>query len=189
MPRKAIPKKIKEKILSEYNHRCAICAKDNPHVHHIDENPENNNIQNLIPLCPNCHLTDQHNPTRKIEINKLKLFRKYRDPLILMAQFHPIYLRQNFLDELILEHKLASEYETKSEELIEFISKLEMGEFYCNKIGNLLENTSMSFIFYSNDAEGNRKYQDSFLNYIRKLESNRETVQELIIELLRYQKW
>ena len=25
-------------------------------VHHIDENPENNDLENLIPLCASCHL-------------------------------------------------------------------------------------------------------------------------------------
>lgn len=32
------------------------------HIHHIDKNRENNNIENLIPLCANCHfgLHDNH---------------------------------------------------------------------------------------------------------------------------------
>ena len=44
---------------------CARCNKDCRNsknadsvlqVHHIDENPENNNLENLIPLCASCHL-------------------------------------------------------------------------------------------------------------------------------------
>ncbi|GIR61625.1 MAG: HNH endonuclease signature motif containing protein [Deltaproteobacteria bacterium] len=48
-----------------FNHHCARCGKDcsNPsnsrdllQVHHIDENPGNNQLENLIPLCSVCHL-------------------------------------------------------------------------------------------------------------------------------------
>ena len=48
-----------------FNHHCARCVKDcsNPsnsrdllQVHHIDENPGNNQLENLIPLCSVCHL-------------------------------------------------------------------------------------------------------------------------------------
>ena len=44
---------------------CAKCGKDCRNsksaesilqVHHIDENPGNNNLENLIPLCASCHL-------------------------------------------------------------------------------------------------------------------------------------
>jgi len=57
-------------ILSRYirelfNHHCARCEANCRHpesqefslqVHHIDENPRNNVIGNLIPLCARCHL-------------------------------------------------------------------------------------------------------------------------------------
>lgn len=48
-----------------FNQLCARCGKDcaSPdgqhsqlQVHHIDENPGNNAIENLIPLCSVCHL-------------------------------------------------------------------------------------------------------------------------------------
>ena len=50
----SIPTKISDKVLKEFNHRCAKCGTDNPHLHHIDENPSNNDPLNLIPLCPCC---------------------------------------------------------------------------------------------------------------------------------------
>ena len=44
---------------AKYDHKCAICGwnKDERvlEVHHIDENRNNNNIDNLIILCPTCH--------------------------------------------------------------------------------------------------------------------------------------
>ena len=52
-----------------YPHQCAICGwnedEDILQVHHIDENRQNNNIENLIILCPNCH--------QKLTIHKYKL--------------------------------------------------------------------------------------------------------------------
>lgn len=49
----------RQKALSHYEHQCAICGwnedVDVLEVHHIDENRENNDIDNLIILCPTCH--------------------------------------------------------------------------------------------------------------------------------------
>ena len=87
MKRALMPKKLKDDLLDEYDHRCAVCGGDRPHIHHIDEDATNNKLDNLLPLCPNCHLRDQNNPTRKIDIPKLRIFRKYKDPAILKPQF------------------------------------------------------------------------------------------------------
>ncbi len=47
------------KALTEYPHKCAICGWDEDvdilQVHHIDEDRTNNDINNLIILCPTCH--------------------------------------------------------------------------------------------------------------------------------------
>tara|TARA_Y100001970_G_scaffold273252_1_gene371177 strand:+ start:5024 stop:5446 length:423 start_codon:yes stop_codon:yes gene_type:complete len=48
-----------------FNYYCARCGincrnikknKNLLQVHHIDENPSNNDLENLIPLCASCHL-------------------------------------------------------------------------------------------------------------------------------------
>lgn len=42
-----------------YEHKCSVCGWDKDErvleVHHLDENRSNNNISNLIILCPTCH--------------------------------------------------------------------------------------------------------------------------------------
>lgn len=57
-------KKIREEILKRDNNTCQWGVDCNPkkrikksklHVHHIDENRENNNPKNLITLCSKCH--------------------------------------------------------------------------------------------------------------------------------------
>lgn len=56
---------ISRYIRELFNHHCAFCGKhcatrtrqhDLLQVHHIDENPQNNDFENLIPLCAVCHL-------------------------------------------------------------------------------------------------------------------------------------
>ena len=56
---------ISRYIRELFNQHCACCGKqcipnNRPHdllqVHHIDENPQNNAFENLIPLCAVCHL-------------------------------------------------------------------------------------------------------------------------------------
>lgn len=56
--RKKIPEKLRAKLQQEINSECPVCKDmDVGHfeVHHIDENPENNDISNLLMLCRMCH--------------------------------------------------------------------------------------------------------------------------------------
>lgn len=61
----------RQKAFDTYEHKCAICdfdPKDEEYlldVHHIDSDRENNDISNLIILCPLCH--------RKLTFKKYKL--------------------------------------------------------------------------------------------------------------------
>jgi predicted restriction endonuclease len=45
--------------LRTYGEKCELCGynkyKEALEVHHIDKNRRNNNIKNLMVLCPNCH--------------------------------------------------------------------------------------------------------------------------------------
>ncbi len=52
-----IPERISAKLLFLNRHRCCICREPRKavQIHHIDENPSNNDIQNLAVLCVECH--------------------------------------------------------------------------------------------------------------------------------------
>ncbi|WP_312835602.1 HNH endonuclease signature motif containing protein [Comamonas sp.] len=192
MTRETIPKKLKDALLDEYDHRCAICGGDRPHVHHIDEDASHNTLENLLPLCPNCHLRDQHNPTRKVDIPKLQLFRKYKDPAILKPQFHPIYLRQCFLNSITQGEELVTELENSAKELIEFIEALEMGEFYGKRLTELIGPLRRAFVMSLGpgpDHHYERQRRSAHSDYREKLLENRAHVQSLLVELLRYQNW
>lgn len=49
----------REHAFEAYPHQCAVCGwnedEDVLEVHHIDENRQHNDLDNLIILCPNCH--------------------------------------------------------------------------------------------------------------------------------------
>lgn len=192
MTRETIPKKTRESLLDEYDHRCAVCGGDRPQVHHIDEDATNNDLSNLLPLCPNCHLRDQHNPTRRIEIQKLKLFRTYKDPAILKSQFHPIYIRHIFLDSVVLNQEGVGELEAQAKELIELVQSLEMGEFYSKRLTELIGPLHRMFIMSLGSGPDSRYAQqrrEANHDYRQHLISNRESARALIVELLRYQGW
>lgn len=56
--RKTIPQKMKMLLQREIASTCPFCDSsdvDHFHFHHIDENSENDNISNLLMLCPTCH--------------------------------------------------------------------------------------------------------------------------------------
>ncbi len=204
MSRKAMPAKTRDALLNEYNHKCAVCGGDHPQVHHIDEDHSNNELENLLPLCPNCHLRDQHNPTRKIDIQKLALFRKYKDPAILKPQFDPIYRKQIFLSEIEINDEPTNYIEQQANELTYFVLSLDMGEFYGKKIYQLVRPVGINSIYILDrgtlhpkisHCRPDQKYEyknlvlKSYREYRQKLVDNKEDVQEAIIELLRYQKW
>jgi len=64
----------RQKAFDTYEHKCAVCGFDPESeiylldVHHIDEDRNNNDISNLIILCPICH--------RKITHKKYKLINR-----------------------------------------------------------------------------------------------------------------
>ena len=66
---KDIVKDYRKTAFNEYPHKCALCGwnedEDILEVHHIDENHNNNNVNNLMIICPICH--------RKLTLHKYKI--------------------------------------------------------------------------------------------------------------------
>ena len=82
-----------------FNYHCARCEKDCRktknaqmvlQVHHIDENPANNALENLIPLCASCHL--------KIE-GEARLHAPYREKQLELFEDHTYMSRMNEMRE------------------------------------------------------------------------------------------
>jgi len=48
----------RQRAIEEHGEECGVCAdSDGVQVHHIDGDRGNNDIENLIPLCRDCHST------------------------------------------------------------------------------------------------------------------------------------
>ena len=59
----------RDKVLIKYKHCCCYCGSTNIlEIHHLDNNCKNNNIDNLILLCKNCH-TKTHKQRRELNIS------------------------------------------------------------------------------------------------------------------------
>lgn len=191
--RVAIPTATKNQVLEEFRHRCAICGADKPHLHHIDENPQNNDPFNILPLCPNCHLTDQHNPTERIPAEILRLFRKFKSPAILSPQFRPLFARLRFLSDVV-EVSDAGELEASAVELASFVTSLEMGDFYGSKIRDLTKRVRVHVVMFDLGrgvmTQESKMYSEKKDSEFREaLMQHRDEVVALCVELLRYQKW
>lgn len=195
--RERIPAKTRDQVMKEFNHRCAKCGADGPHLHHINEDPSNNDPMNLIPLCPNCHLTDQHNPTQTIDPGKLRLFRQYKDPTILTPQFHALYRRMGYLDDMLIACQRedypadgGQELRDQAAELIELVECLEMGAFYSRRIERLVAQADHRY----RECEGSivaiaPPPIDRRAELLEELVEIRGKVQALVVELLRFQPW
>lgn len=72
---------------------CAVCTGDkNLNIHHVDQNPKNNELSNLLLLCASCHRRAHRKPKAKKRtphelyiINKKKREEKISNTLMLMG--------------------------------------------------------------------------------------------------------
>ena len=185
----AVPRATRDALFREFNHRCAICGGERPHVHHIDEDPGNSDPLNLLPLCPNCHLRDQHDPTAPMDRDKLRLFRQHRDPMILHERFKPLWARCRFLlksDSLSREDLSAA-----ADELSQFVRALEMGEFYGTRLQGLLSEPPHARVWSSETPQStfDQWKREETAEYRALVNRNRTEALRLVVELLRYQNW
>jgi hypothetical protein len=103
--RKKIPSDTLKKILIWSDRHCCLCEKQcaiNIEIHHIDGHPGNNHIDNLLPVCFDCHAklghyNSQHPKGLKYKTEEIKDRREYiyekntikylRPPLIQITNF------------------------------------------------------------------------------------------------------
>jgi uncharacterized Zn-finger protein len=183
--RPALSRELRERVLAEFSHRCAICGKDRPQLHHIDENAANNFADNLLPLCPNHHLSDQHDPTRKVDPLLLLLFRRHKDPQMLSPRFEPVFRRLRPLVDR-QDDVTFRELSAAASDLASFIARFAMGDYYFNRLHTLLDWSEPSG--YS-DANREQVFEDHLCRYLERLQDNLLEVIHLLVEQLRYQDW
>lgn len=205
--RPQVPKATREEALTAFNHMCAACGEVRPQLHHIDGNPENNLAINLIPLCPNDHLRDAHDPTRPIEAGRLRLLRIFRDPTVLDPRFQPIFFRfESFREHAqklkqnlspiktgngitfslrVPDREQSLEVERCAEEFWRFLQVFEKGDFYAREFERTLAPDVYAGIL------GKPQDRSSVVNELLRqdLEQMFAKMESLIVEMLRYQNW
>jgi hypothetical protein len=183
--RKPIPQALRASVLAEFRNRCAICGDHGPQIDHIDDDPSNNARENLIPLCPNCHIRDKHNPTAPVDRGKLALFRRHKDPAILHPRFEPIWRRTQFMrsPDGLSHGELLHNGVTN---LAAFLTTFTKGAYYAARIRELLMTNYGGGIDLDNLEAEMRNRAQLFAQGIVK---NRDEAIDLIVEMLRYQDW
>ncbi len=80
MPKKRvpIPQRDVDELLVSCKHLCCLCERPFVKIHHIDEDPSNNDPDNIIPLCGYCHdlVVAKVNGARKYTERQLKIYRE-----------------------------------------------------------------------------------------------------------------
>ena len=192
--RTAIPKPISEQVLKEYRHKCAICGRSEPQLHHLDEDPSNHDVLNLLPLCPNCHLQDTHDPTSPPDPRKLRLFRKYKDPLILDPRFHPIFVRLIVFRNEALLNKRPQLFNHQATAFLTFVESFEKGAFYGKEMLEMLRDDVVHYKIArimdgatDEQLDNEEKNDPQFL--AKTWQYAVDSVEAMTVELLRYQDW
>ena len=63
--RTPIPNRIKRELLQQRGTLCEACKdSEDHHIHHVDGDPNNNTIENLVMLCVNCHKEEHRKKKR-----------------------------------------------------------------------------------------------------------------------------
>jgi hypothetical protein len=126
-----------------------------------------------------------------MEVPKLLLFRRFKDPAMLRPQFHPLYLRLKFLDSIELNDSPVNKLEEQVKELVEFVLALNMGSFYAQQRDKLLQQPTRAYVrmLGGPDPECERHRRQDNREYREQLINTRDAVIGLVVELLRYQAW
>lgn len=180
-----IPAAVARAVLDEFDHRCAICGRANPQLHHIDENRSNSIEANLIPLCPNHHLLDLHAPTKKVDIARMTCFRRLRDPFILDPRFAPLWERMQRLkikgdDIFTLQWHFAYD-------LAAFVGAMQMGAYYRQRVMETLDVPTVviarePYTIFAPDQTA--AFQAALAD-----PENHLLLEDVLVEMLRMQGW
>jgi hypothetical protein len=81
--RKSVSSLASKKLYQEADNRCPFCAITDVavlEIHHIDADPSNNKIENLIVICGNCHskITRGEISPADVHAKKMELFWKHK---------------------------------------------------------------------------------------------------------------
>jgi hypothetical protein len=79
-----IPSKVEAEVMFKSHLQCCVCQEKGDHIHHLDANPSNNSIDNLVLLCFNHHneATIKGSLSKKLSQQTILKFREHHYHLI-----------------------------------------------------------------------------------------------------------
>src|SRR6266446_9630358 len=169
--------------MDEFHNRCAICGFSTTQLHHVDEDPKRHLHENLFPLCPNCHLGDYHGvgtwkgDPEKIE--RMKLFRRSKNPFIWDERFRPLWNRMKYL-------RRGESTEREHRDLLRYIASYERGEYYAIRVRSILIQPHENWNLYV--AERAEEKPDWNRAVKLKNRTNR-MIEDTVAEMLQFQGW
>lgn len=193
--RPTVPKATREEVLKLFDNQCAICDDPHPQMHHIDGDPSNNDPMNLLPLCASCHQTDHHNASHRGHTPEvLRLLRRYRNTSVLEPEFRPLSDALDFLRNA--EDADRDSLTSGATRLRDLVESMEMGDYYGDQIWKLISPPpSVGVLNISGrpdpalEAREKKRREEWYENYRAQLVENRDEVERLVVEQVRYQPW
>jgi hypothetical protein len=84
MKRKKIPETVEAEVMFKSNRECCVCDKKGDHIHHVDGDNSNNQIDNLALLCFYCHdeATKEGSLRKKLTPKTIIKFREHKYQVI-----------------------------------------------------------------------------------------------------------
>lgn len=205
--RKAVPQRLQSAITKEFNNVCATCGESaGTQVHHIDENPGNNDPLNLIPLCPTCHDIRIHGPSSQVTREMLRIFRAHKDLALLTPNFRSVQDRMAFFEAPEKFAKAAAdEMWTLADAMEDFCAFIQMqpkGEYYARRLRTLLKaeepagvlDLKLGVQYYDSEPEDRAKEVEAEaveanIRVVKNLNAVRSEVERLVVEFVRFQDW
>lgn len=141
--RRKIPKAVVDKVKQEFHHRCALCRADYCEVHHIDEDPSNNDPDNLIPLCPNCHHGRVHGRGgHRIDAGALRRYRTIGNRFVATPAYDLLLRRTAYITSEQFHEMDWQQIDHAYQDLRSFVADLRFGKYFVEKLDRLMRPAS-----------------------------------------------
>lgn len=121
----------------------------------------------------------------------MREYRRLREPVILAPQFHPLFVRLEFLRR-VTPTTPVKEIDRDVAELVQFVRTLNMGQFYGDKMEALLRRARCIYIpksWRATDSECETALAAEERKYREKVAACHAEVWDLIMELCSFQGW